>query len=267
MNVDALPGPGEAAPDELAEIAAADLWLDTVAARAPLPHDSLATALAGWLDHIDAEYVPLPSPPRRARSHRTKVVALAAAGALLVTGVGTAAAETGTPLNRLIFGDPSPVHTKPVNPDVAAALWQAATLTRKAHQSIDAATLAGGISATAREAVTGQLSAAGVLLAPLPDGATRSALLAQIAALRASLAGLPALTARLGPAAPSPSSDTRTPSATRPSSSASSAASGGSSPASSAIDSHDEPYIGGSSSGEPSNHDSGDASERSSGDN
>lgn len=201
MNVDTMPGPGGASPDDLAEIAAADMWLDTVAGRTPLPDDPLASALTGWLDGIDDEYIPMPAPPRRLRSHRSKVVAVAAAGALLVTGVGTAAAATGTPLNRLIFGDPHPSHSAPVTPTAAQALWQAATLTSKAAKSIDAAEKAGGISSTDRQTVTGELSSARVLLAPLEQSQTRSTLQARISSLRQQLSQLPSLTPS-APAAP-----------------------------------------------------------------
>lgn len=256
MNVDTMPGPGGAAPDELAEIAAADMWLDTVAARTPLPDDRLAAALTGWLAGIDDEYIPMPAPPRRLPSHRSKAVALAAAGALLVTGVGTAAAATGTPLNRLIFGDPHPAHSAPVTPDSAQALWQAATLTSRASRSVDAAEKAGGISATDRQTVTGELSAARVLLAPLEDSATRSTLLAQIATLRQRLADLPNLTpsAPAAPAAPAAGSGSAGVSGGTTTEHQSSTGSSGSSATSSGTSTHE-------SSGSGDSHDSGSSTE------
>lgn len=107
---------------DLAEIGAADTWLNRVAARHAPRGDQLAVSLTNWLDNLDREFRPAESTTpvsiRRSGPSSRRAAAVAAALTLpIVFGVGAAAAAPGTALHRVLFGgQPPAVHRVPQPP-------------------------------------------------------------------------------------------------------------------------------------------------------
>lgn len=182
-----------AGPGGLHDIADTDAWLDAVGRREVPDGDPLAAALSTLLADADREYRPVVSMPDvarpRNRGGRTAFAAVVTAG-LLVTA-GTAAAQPGTAVHRLIFGHHA--HSSTSRSDVAS---RANALLDQAASLIDAAR-PGALSDENARHVADLLAQARRLIAALPDDTARAQLLVRLRVITGRLA---AATAADGPA-------------------------------------------------------------------
>jgi len=179
---------------DIADIADTDAWLDAVSRREAPDGNPLAAALSTLLADADREYRPIVSMPDvarpRNRGGRTAFAAVVTAG-LLVTA-GTAAAQPGTAVHRLLFGHHA--HSSTSRSDVAS---RANALLDQAASLIDAAQ-PGALSDENARQVADLLAQAHRLIAALPDHTARAQLLARLRVITGRLA---AATAADGPAA------------------------------------------------------------------
>ena len=178
---------------DLHDIADTDSWLDAVGRREAPDGDPLAAALSTLLADADREYRPIVSMPDvarpRNRGGRTAFAAVVTAG-LLVTA-GTAAAQPGTAVHRLLFGHHA--HSSTSRSEVAS---RANALLDQAASLIDAAQ-PGALSDENARHVADLLAQARRLIAALPDDTARAQLLARLRVITGRLA---AATAADGPA-------------------------------------------------------------------
>jgi hypothetical protein len=186
-------------PDDLSAMAAEDALLDALAnGRSGSDDDALAGLFSAWVLELDtavaASTTASPLVPRQRWSRARRGAAGLLAGVVVLgasTGVAAAAGGSHGPLGglyKLVFGGGSAINK---TSDVDMVAVRVGTLLQGIKVDVAAATAAGGVSPAQRAKLNARLdSAASMLLAdPSPPLALRD----QLASLRATVAGLPAL--------------------------------------------------------------------------
>ncbi|MDQ1703998.1 MAG: hypothetical protein QOF18_364 [Frankiaceae bacterium] len=186
-------------PDDLSAMAAEDALLDALAnGRSGSDDDALAGLFSAWVLELDtavaASTTASPLVPRQRWSRARRGAAGLLAGVVVLgasTGVAAAAGGSHGPLGglyKLVFGGGSAINK---TSDVDMVAVRVGTLLQGIKVDVAAATAAGGVSPAQRAKLNARLdSAASMLLAdPSPPLALRD----QLASLRTTVAGLPAL--------------------------------------------------------------------------